>query len=167
MRASIIAIASFLIATSASADDLTDMMNSDVSQYIKANPAPIRKAETPADVVRVWRDMVVVGDMIQLAEDNALPMEMRPQIVRRLDAALAATAAAIGKDDRQVGLLAGITMVYAKAAMAYGKKRIPYDVMGDARLLLISPSTMALARDLEKKYTTPGSIVPPEKPVKW
>lgn len=167
MRLSVVAILTLLVLTGpAGADDLDDMYNAKIAQYLAANPTIIKRTESPADVVRVWQDMVMVVLMIHLAEHNALPLQSKPQIVRRLDAAMSSVMRMGGYDDWQVSLLADITTAFARIAMDYGKSRVPYTTLGDARQVLTAST--ALARELEKKYAKPGAIIPPDPPItKW
>ncbi|TAN55808.1 MAG: hypothetical protein EPN20_19780 [Magnetospirillum sp.] len=169
MRITIIAILTLLaLGGAARADEVNDYLVAAVSQYLAANPTIIKQASDPADVVRVWRDMVMVGDMIQLTTDNALPTPLKPQIVRRLDAANTTMRIGGGHEDRQIILLSDITLAFAKIALNFTRGKVPYGTLGDVRALLIGGETTALARDLEKKYSKPGAIIPPEATLtKW
>lgn len=169
MRLVAIAILTLLtLGPAAWADPVNDQLAAQVSQYLAAHPAAIKQVQAPADVVRAWRDMAVVGDMIQLAADQALPAPLKSQIPSRLDAANTAMRTAAGHEDRQIALLAEITLMFAKAALDFTKGKVPYTTFGDARALLIGGGATALARDMEKKHSKPGAIIPPEPALtKW
>lgn len=168
MRPIILTVLTLLLVRPAVADEVNDMLNREVAQHIAATPTPVQRIETPADVVRVWRDMVMVGKMVQLTAVNALPAETKPQIVRRVTAAMGSTFAATGREENPVALLASITLMFAQTADDYRTGRVPYGTFGHANALLTSSGTVALARNLEAKYAKPGAIIPPDPPpVKW
>lgn len=169
MRLAAIAILTLLaVGSMARADPVNDHLAGQVSQYLAANPTAIKQVQGPADVVRVWRDMVMVGNMLQLAADNALPASLKPQIAIRLDAAATAMRISAGHEDRQIALLSDITLAFAKIALDFTRTKVLYTTFGDARALLTGGGATALARDLEKKYSKPGAIIPPEATLtKW
>ncbi|EME69756.1 hypothetical protein H261_11999 [Paramagnetospirillum caucaseum] len=169
MRLAVITILTLLsMGSVARADAVNDRLTAQVSQYLVANPTAIKQVQTPADVVRTWRDMVMVGDMIQLAADNALPAPLKPQIAGRLDAANISMRIAAGQEDRQIALLSDIALLFAKTALDFTKGKVPYTTFGDARALLTGGGAKALARDLEGKYSKPGAIIPPDPVIeKW
>ncbi|TAN72280.1 MAG: hypothetical protein EPN20_03855 [Magnetospirillum sp.] len=73
MRITIIAILTLLaLGGAARADDLHDFYGKIVAQDLSTNPPIIKRAQNPADVVRVWQDMVMVKTMIFLEEDKCL-----------------------------------------------------------------------------------------------
>lgn len=167
MRIIIIAILTLLaLGGAARADDLHDFYGKIVSQYLSTNPPIIKRAQNPADVVRVWQDMVMVKTMIFLEEDNALPIQTRTQLVRRIDAARSSVMRVGGYDDWQVALLADITRAFASTAAEYREGRTPYTAFGTVSMLLTDSKT--LARQIEAKYAKPGTIIPPEPAIeKW
>lgn len=168
MRAFAVIILTFLFITPSWADELNDMLNREVAQHVSANPMPINQINNPADVVRVWQDMVAVGKMVQLDAVNALPVTMKPQITRRSNAAVTAMFKSAGQEENPLALLASITLMFAQTVDEYRVGRVPYGTFGHANALLTSKGTVALARSLEAKYAKPGQIIPPEKPVvKW
>lgn len=161
-------LTALVVVSPAQASDVDDMLIREVTAYVAATPAPVPKIDTPADVVRVWRDMTMVATMIQLHEAKALPDSMRPQIVRRLSAALGTLQTAVGHEDRHAALLADVALLYAKAAADYGKGKAPYTAVADARALLAGAGATSLAREVETKYAKPGAIIPPEaSAAKW
>ena len=169
MRLASIAFLTLLaLGSVARADPVNDQLVGQVSQYLAAHPAAIKQVQAPADVVRVWRDMVMVGNMLQLAADNALPAPLKPQIAGRLDAASTTMRISAGHEDRQIALLSDITLVFVKIALDFTRAKVPYTTFSDARALLTGGGATSLARDLEKKYSTPGAIIPPEAALtKW
>lgn len=168
MRLIILTILTFLLAQPIEADELNDILNREVAQYIAANPAALQRVETPIDVVRVWRDMVMVGKMVQLAAVDALPPETKPQITRRVGAATISMFRVTGHEENPVALLASTTLMFAQTVEEYRSGRVPYGTFGHANALLTSKGTVALARSLEAKYAKPGQIIPLEKPMtKW
>ena len=167
MRLPVIVILTLLaLGGAARADDLHDFDRQVVAQYLASNPPIIKGAQTPADVVRVWQDMVMVKKMIFLEVDNALPIQTRPQLVRRIDAARSSVMRAGGYDDWQVALLADITLAFASTAAEFREGRTPYATFGTVSMLLTNSQT--LARQVEAKYAKPGTIIPPEATLtKW
>ena len=168
MRLLVLAVLTVLLAQPAGADELNDMLNREIAKHVAANPQAIKQCETPADVVRVWQDMVIVGKMVQLAANNALPAQVKPQITRRASAAMSSLFIAAGHEENTVALLASIALMFAQTVDEYRAGRVPYGTFGHANALLTSSGTVALARSLETKYAQPGQIIPPEKPLtKW
>lgn len=168
MRALVMIILTALFIAPSRADELNDMLNREVEQHVSANPTPISQVNNPADVVRVWQDMVIVGKMVQLDAINALPVTMKPQITRRSSAAMTTMFRSAGQEENPVALLASITLMFAQTVEEYRVGRVPYGTFGHANALLTSKGTIALARSLEAKHAKPGQIIPPEKPmVKW
>ncbi|MDO8607606.1 MAG: hypothetical protein Q7R40_13800 [Phaeospirillum sp.] len=166
MRIIIIAILTLLaLGRAARADDLHDFDRQVVAQYLSGNPPIIKRAQNPADVVRVWQDMVMVKKMIYLEIDNALHIQTRPQLVRRIDAAMTVLK---GQEDSQVVLLADIVEMFAYSASAFRAGQAPHSSFARAGTLLTGSGTTALARDLDRKYSKPGTIIPPEPALtKW
>lgn len=169
MRIVGIAILTLLIwGPAARADEANKQLTAQVSQYLAANPTINKVVKDPADVVRAWRDMVMVGNMIQLDAESALPAPLKPQISRRLDAANVSLRVAAGHEDRQIALLSDVSLMFAKTALDFTRGTVPYTTFGDARALLTGGGATALARDMEKKYSKPGAIIPPEPALeKW
>lgn len=167
MRIVGIAILTLLaVGMAARADDLHDLYRQTIAKYLDANPLIIKRAQDPADVVRVWQDMVMVKTMISLEIDNALPAQTSPQIVRRIDAARSSVVRVGGYDDWQVALLADITKAFASTAAEFRQGRTPYTAFGTVSMLLTD--SKALARQIEAKYAKPGSIIPPDPVLeKW
>jgi len=149
------------------ADEISDISIRKAEAHVRANPTPIKRAETPADVVRIWQEMTVVADLIGVAHHGRLADGLKAEAARRIGAATSSTVKVGGWDDSRVQLLADAVALYAKTAAAFQRGETSWGAYNLTRSF-ITDSAAGLAREVEATYAKPGSIIPAEAPVeKW
>lgn len=158
MKAAVAFLAAVLLLAPALADEDVARAIAQSRRFIEQHPVQSTDA-TPADLVNLWQQLVDVDRMVWLMSRKALPLDLQPELYRRISANQLRIGVDLrGHGDPLVRGLAGLVHLHADVASQHLEGRVSESAYADVTAYALTHGH-ELARLVEKKHAKGRKIL--------